>query len=557
MCAILAVSASQPLSLAERQRLVAARDLMRHRGPDAAGEYYAPAGAATLLHRRLAIIDVDARSDQPFVRDGFAITFNGEIYNYQELDSIVRRAGSVPTTTSDTEIILLLYKHYGPRCLDHLRGMFAFAIYTEVTDELFVARDRVGEKPLLYSISHRGFACASELPALVATGFVEADTETTAANVLYHLPSFRRAPEPFSFRSGVRKLLPATYLRVRAGRIIEERCYWQPPVYTPSPLVTTSAVRDAVVEAIRLTTVADVPVSVLLSGGIDSSIIAAVLTRELGVRTHGYAFGRDAHDPEIIRARAVARELGIPLRECYVHDVDVQRELRDLIDLYGEPIYLLPLAYASVLFRQIRADGMKVALAGNGADELFYGYVSHGRTRAVSHLLHAVGVRDAWMLKRATLLRSIPPAARADTRQALDALYAAWQPLLEPLRRAPYIDFSNWFGLLLENAHSITVSADLAGMQHAVEVRAPFLDYRLIELMMRVPVRQKVSRLFDRSGLFTKQILRDAFRDLLPASVLAQPKMGFGYGIGERHIFGSDDPGRFAQWSYDVWSRSS
>ncbi len=548
MCGIAGAYRKPDDQLPDSEDRDAALKLLAHRGPETSGSWTDAAGRAWLGHRRLAIIDLDERANQPFLRDGLALTFNGEIYNYQELREELSRKYEL-RTGSDTEAVLLLYKEYGPACLDRMIGMFAFAIFDERTGELFCARDRVGEKPFVYSETGRGFAFASEIPALHATGMLpRAVDEDGAWERLYGIRSMRRIPEPFSTWQHVRKLPPASWLKVRDGAVVERGTYWHLKPATDRS-VTPAQVRETVVRAIERASVADVPVSVLLSGGVDSTIIAGVMARELGRPVTGYAFGNDADDPEIARARDAAAEYGIPLREFYFGDTDIQAELRDLIRTYGEPFYLAQLGYASVLFRAIREDGTKVVLGGNGADELFSGYVSHGRTRLASLALKAAGVSDAWPLKRKRLLRGA-----ADAGPALDEVYDGVAHLMDPFRKRPLLDLAGMFALLVENAHSITFLGDLAGMRHAVELRSPFLDKDVVELAMRIPMRYKLPRPWDRSGAYGKDILRRAFADLVPERILRRPKMGFGYAIPEGAGLGGDTEA-FAAWSLAEWRK--
>jgi asparagine synthase (glutamine-hydrolysing) len=309
-----------------------------------------------------------------------------------------------------------------------------------------------------------------------------------------------------------------------------------------------------VCKAVELTSVADVPVSVLLSGGTDSSIIAAVLRRELGAKVTGYVFGRDKDDEEVKRAREVAKLLNMPLKEYYFAAEDIKAELRALIAQNGEPFYLLPLAYASVLFRHIREDGMKVVLGGNGADELWYGYTSHPRTLLMSYLARTIGKRNNWPVKRGRLLAtSVGNASAAETLRLLDGLFAQYADLMEPAKDRLYIDFSNLFALFVENAHSITFQADLAGMRNSIEVRSPFLDHKLVELAWRTPPRKKIQSLFDKSGMGNKLILKEAFKDILPHEVLFRKKMGFGFNVSEQSVFGPEGTRAYASWSLEQW----
>lgn len=554
MCGIFGAFANHELSEQDLETLRAAHLVQKHRGPDANGEYLSEDRKVFLAHHRLSIQDLDARSNQPFRSGHHVIVFNGEIYNVRSLQEELRTSGVTLRTNSDTEVIVELYKREGVPSLKKLRGMFAFAIFDEEEKTLFCARDRIGEKPLPYSETEKGFVFASEIPALLKTGWVKQDIDETVIS-LFFSGHFKHIPDPCSIWKDLSKLMPGSSLFVREGKVEKRERYYSLP--TTSKSVSASKVREAVIEAVKLTTISDVPISLLLSGGTDSSIIASVLKRELNTPFQAFAFGKNAEDPELRRARRVARHLDIPLEEVILPDAKEKalEIMRLLMQQYGEPLGLLPLTYSTLLMWEIKKAGFKVVLTGNGADELFYGYTSHGRTLLVSHLLQLLPIKNS-SLKRWLLKRSLQKRKIAWQTSTLTSFLNSWKDFFNELEDGLYIDYSNVFALFVENAHSIVMSADITGMNQSLEVRSPFLDYRLVEMGISIPASKKIPHFFDRSGASFKAILKEAFAKDLPPEIFSNPKIGFGGNIREEYFFpGENPPLQFQKWAYQEWKK--
>ncbi|BAU23570.1 asparagine synthase [Caldimicrobium thiodismutans] len=378
MCGIFLLSSKKPLSDIEISKLKLITTKLRHRGPDAEGFFLSEDRQVFISHYRLAIIDLDERSNQPMIKENLVITFNGEIYNFKKIKQELTKRGSKFFTESDTEVILEAYKHFGKDCLDLFTGMFAFCIYNKNSKEIFCARDRIGEKPLIYYIDDQKLIIASEIPVILRTLREIYNSQPDIDNdilSLYYLGTYRHIPEPYSIWKGIKKLEPAKYLLIKDNKIQENNFYYQPKIskeylnYPESKIC--KMVKQSLIEAVELTTVSDVPLAVLLSGGVDSSIISFILKKILNKDIIAFTYGRDENDEEIQRARLVANKLKIPLKIFYFKEGDVLKSLRDIISIYGEPLCLFQFAYSDILYKNIRNEGIKVVITGNGGDEIF------------------------------------------------------------------------------------------------------------------------------------------------------------------------------------------
>ena len=547
---------------ADAVRVAAMTAALAHRGPDGTGLWHNP--RAALGHRRLAVIDL-ATGDQPMhSADGrFHLVFNGEIYNFRELRRELEAGGVIFRTRSDSEVLLELFIRDGERALPRLRGMFAFAVYDSVRHELFLARDRLGKKPLHYFLKHGVFAFASELQALRhAPQFPD---EISAQAVSDYL-SFQCIPAPQTAWCGVRKLPPAHFLRLRAGAAAppEPACYWYPEFdIRHSPLANFSAaaagLRAVLTEAVRDRLVADVPLGAFLSGGTDSACITGIMAGLCGepVRTFTAGFAEGAYD-ERAAARRLAERFGTRHLERLIEPQDFAT-LRRLVHHAGEPF-----ADASILPTHLIAkfarEQVTVALSGDGADELFGGYERYQAmrwTRRVESLLPFLSTPLAAML-----MRLLPAGSGERTRAArlhrfLDLLQT---PLsgryFRVLNRFPEEQQARILGPRLKDAavrpaarliteafehatapepdarpaevdlrrylpDDILVKADIASMAASLETRSPFLDHRVVEFAAALPWEYK------QHGGVRKRILLEACRDLLPPATRAARKRGF------------------------------
>jgi len=550
MCGILGV-AGAPADGADDDTLAAALDLIRHRGPDAGG-LWRGAGIA-LGHRRLSIIDLDPRAGQPMRRGPLALTFNGEIYNYRQVrDELVGR-GHRFATTSDTEVLLAAWQEWGRACLDRLEGMFAFGLWDGAERVLHLVRDRYGEKPLFWLGGDGGLRFASEVPPLVRLthGNLEEDAEAVG---LYFLFSYIPAPHgPFR---NLRQLEPGAWLawhatdgRIEAGHYYRVRAAVAPLQPPPTYDEAVAALRTRLSRAVRLRLeTADVPVATLLSGGLDSSVVTTLAARysERPLTAYSLGFPDDPGFDESRYARDVAAGLPAVRHRIVPATEDRILDFADRVfDRLGEPFAdasLLPTAYLSAHIEE------KVALGGDAADELMAGYGTYpaivrgaalpGFVRTALTLLprhgnpHAIRIPA---LRAAALFHKhlhhnpvdtyLSWRAYADARTLADlgietdagaSLRAALGGAITgSLRDVQLVDLA--FNL----PNDMLKKVDYAAMYHGIEVRLPYLDSDLVHWTLGLPDAFRMG-----AGV-RKRILRDAFADDLPASILTRRKMGF------------------------------
>jgi len=557
MCGIAGKCFHDPARAVDAGLLMRMGTALAHRGPDDAGTVCD--GAVGLLARRLAIQDLSPAGHQPMASpDGrLWITFNGEIYNFLLLRDELERQGIRFRSRSDTEVILALYARHGPACLAHLRGMFAFAIWDRQERTLFAARDRLGKKPFFYYQGPDAFVFASESKALLQDPEVPAVPDPVA---LHHYLTYGYVPAPWSAFRGVRKLPPAHYLLLRNGRLTLER-YWTlrycPQRQAAEPQLIDELL-ERLTEAVRLRLIADVPVGALLSGGLDSSTIVALVRRVTSgpVRTFSIGFDRPDYD-ETRYARLVAQHLGTEHHEAVVKP-DAASGLQQLVWHYGEP-FADSSALPSLALCEMARGFVTVALNGDGGDEGFLGYERYLATHLLGRLdrlpapaRRLAGAAGRWLPAGAPKslpyrLRWLAGALGLDPRRryatwmtcfANEAKAALYTPalaaelrgtdslaLLEAavaasdaptdLERVAHADVALYL------PDDLLVKMDIASMAHSLEVRSPFLDHHVMEFAASLPARMKLR------GRTQKYLLRRAMRGLLPAPILRRPKMGF------------------------------
>jgi len=553
MCGIVGVAAITPQP--DRSWLALARDTLTPRGPDDAGEWWSDCGRLGLAHRRLSILDLSPLGHQPMhLNDaGLSIVFNGEIYNFADLRSELERLGHTFRSHTDTEVILAAYAQWDTGCLERFNGMFAFALFDAFRQRLFLARDRAGEKPLFYHLSDGRLHFASELKALMIHSARHLRIDAEALDC-YLAMGF--VPGDRSILQGYRKLAPGHAMTFSlpegAARVWR---YWQLPDLEPgSATADESAMLDELdvllEDAVGRQLVADVPVGLLLSGGLDSSLLTAMAVRHsTQVRTFSIVFPGHAKHDESPHARLVARHFGTNHTELIAEPSSFEY-LPLLARQFDEPIAdssMLPTFLVSRLVRQ----QCTVALGGDGADELFAGYPHYSRllwmnerNGAVPALLRRLLARgsDRFLpvgLKGRNYLQSfdisldhgLPPLTEyfdETTRRRLMRGHAT-HPMVarrirdariplqsDLLQRATGMDFENYL------ADDILVKVDRASMLNSLEMRAPFLDVRLIEFAFgKVPSRLKATQ-SEKKILLKRLAVR-----LLPPEFDLQRKQGF------------------------------
>ncbi|MEV4464713.1 N-acetylglutaminylglutamine amidotransferase [Micromonospora echinofusca] len=496
-------------------------EAMRSRGPD--GEGLFDDGWVILGHRRLTVIDLTEAGSQPMVRDdlGLALVFNGCVYNYPQLREELRGAGHTFHSTSDTEVVLVAYAQWGERFVDHLVGMFAVVLVDRRRRRLVLARDRLGIKPLYLAESPGRLRFASTLPALLRAGDVDTSIDPVA---LHHYLSWHSiVPAPRTVLRGIRKLPPATVRVVEADGRSRQHVYWRPD-YARDPAHAgmdaedwRAAVGDALREAVRRRLVADVPVGVLLSGGLDSSMIVALLAEagQQHLRTFSIGFdsrGGEAGD-EFRYSDLVARAFDTDHHRIRLADDDLVPAVRRTVHAMTEPMGSHDVVAFHLLSEQV-ARHVKVAQSGQGADEVFAGYGYHQPLTRVPLDGAAAAFAEAFFDRdHAELNRVVDPAYACDrdaSRELLAADLAApgAQTALDAVLR---LDTH----LMLPDDPVKRV--DSMSMAWGLEVRTPFLDQDLVALAAACPPEHKVAD----GG---KGVLKAVARQVLPAEVIDRPK---------------------------------
>lgn len=536
----------------------AAFDLASHfmatRGPDGDGVWRE--GAVVLAHRRLSIIDLSEYAAQPMVSScgRYVIVFNGEIFNYRELRQRIQGDYSFHSN-SDTEVILAYFSKFGPKALDHFRGMFAFAIWDTIQSELFIARDRLGVKPLYFATIGKGFAFASRPQALCA--LVPELNRTIDKQALRYFMEAGYVPAPYSIYEGVRKLEPGHYLTVTSQGVSKTRYWATNHIDIDQSLVGTNEetlldeLDSLIDDSVRLRMVSDVPVGAFLSGGIDSSLVAAYMMKHTQepVRTFTIGFQDKAFD-ESTFAATVAAHLGTA-HTCETLAVD------DLLDLmptfikeYDEPFFDYS-AFPVMAVSRLARRSVTVSLSGDGGDEAFGGYHYYRmmaglqqahrlpaalRKLAGSMLQHAPAQRMRWLGK--VLAANGPAPAYAFMRGVIKdannlmkpSLLEGTQPLshLFAQRVSMLPDDLSYaeIGMRLDLAYTLPddylQKVDVGSMAFSLEARDPLLDHTIIEWAAKLPLEWKLR------GGTNKYLLRKLAYRHVPREILDRPKMGFG-----------------------------
>jgi asparagine synthase (glutamine-hydrolysing) len=545
MCGILFQLALHGVPLLDDLQFGRMLDTLAHRGPD--GRTIFRRGRVLMGHRRLSIIDL-AGGTQPLFNEDHSIAciLNGEIYNYRQLRAQLLQAGHGFRTDSDTEVLVHLYEEHGDDFLRHIDGMFTIALADFRKDRYLLARDRLGEKSLYYSAQAGRFTCASEARALIADPDYQARVEQTE---LVHYLRRGYTSGQASIWSGVQKLGPGECLTIEGGRIGAPRRYW-----LPQRISRRISWRDAVAEttaalerAMQNKMVADVPVGVFLSGGLDSSVVTALAARTTGQRLQTFSVGFNGAHSELEFAREVARRYDTEHVELDV-SLDLERDLPEVFGAYDEPFFdssSLP----TLLICREAARHVKVVLTGDGGDELFAGYSAYldqaaqyrsrllsAAARRLRHRFEGTGIADTALglpcarpsitdsLHRWRELGSV--FSQAQVHGLLGGAVASLSQAQEPA--GLYCDIATPLGVALQDdlttglPDQLLVKVDRASMANGIECRAPLLDHHLVEYALTLP-----PELLLHKGV-TKALFRAAARDLLPESILKREKQGFG-----------------------------
>ena len=542
MCGIAGILTPQA-DADDHRRVAAMQHALRHRGPDDGGMWQSASRQATFGHTRLAILDLSAAGHQPMSAGRWTITFNGEIYNFKELRRTLEQRGLDLRSQTDTEVILRAYQACGDTCVDHLRGMFAFAIWDEQERTCLLARDRFGIKPLYYHVRNGRLLFASEVRALLASGAVPRDLDGEA---LYGYFRAGSVPDPRTLLSAVRSLDAAHAMTWRAGDI-RTRKYWDLSFAPPDPAPAAALTRMALLDSVRHHFVSDVPVGVFLSGGIDSTCLVT-LAKAAGIRDlHTFTMSvPGSPDDEGDRARRTAEYFGTCHAECRVDGAGGQQLFGRFLQAMDQPSIDGLNTFAVSSFAHDR--GMKVMLSGLGADELFGGYKSF---RDVPRLARWSGrLAAARPLRRGVmrvLARSGDPRHRrladmVDQPPGVAGAYAAYRGIFTRDEARMLAGRYAGNGAQFDDEHGslpadptpedsvsrlelsryvrnqLLRDGDVMSMAFGLELRTPFLDAGLVDAVSRVPAAQRLA-----AG---KQLLLQAVPDL-PDGIAYGPKRCF------------------------------
>ncbi len=563
MCGFAGIVHFDPRQAVEVDRLRRMRDVLSHRGPDGRGLFID--GSVGLAHRRLAIVDVSTAGEQPMTNeDGSVwIAYNGEVYNHASLRASLEAKGHRYRSRCDTETIIHLYEDGGERVVDHLHGMFAFAIWDKKQRKLLLARDRLGIKPLYYAITDAGLVFGSEIKSLLAAGWLRPSFNEAA------LPEFlstRFVSGDETFFRDVRKLLPGHVLSWSLDAGIQIRRYWQLPAPSGkgrdiSLEAQAKDLRGRLEEAVESHLMSDVPLGVFLSGGLDSTALAAMMSRQVRDPIQSFSVGfAEEEANELPYARMAANAIGAEHRDVTVTASEFFESLPHLVWHEDEPIAFpssVPLYFVARLAR----DHVKVVLTGEGADELFLGYNRYRVTMwnerlgkpywaatsamvrsQVRRMVQALPSRFSRMGERTFL--ALDPGIRSLFLENFAVHTEGFQRQLltrpEMLdRRDPYAVqmqcYEDAAGGILDRMsrtdlqtylHELLMKQDQMSMAASIESRVPFLDDRLVEHVSALPSVLKV-RMWQ-----TKAIFREAVRDIIPSEILTRKKMGFPVPVG-------------------------
>ena len=570
MCGI-AGWAAPAASAPDERALQPMLQALAHRGPDGAGACSFSAGQGAwrvaLGHRRLAIIDPQG-SRQPMRDDpaGLALTFNGEIYNFRPLRAVLEAEGHRFERDSDTEVLLRAYQQWGTECVHRLRGAFAFALWDAQKERLFLARDRFGEKPLYLHEANGALYFASETKSLLRLPRVSREVDLSA---VWDYLAYRYVPGPRTLLQAIRKLPPASMALWQRGHLQELR-YWTPPDKLPCPKGTGFADEDTPAafleklgEAVELQMVSDVPFGAYLSGGLDSSIVVALMTRHCSkVKTFSVGFSGDRHS-ELAHAAYVAEQFGTEHQELEVSPQDFIDHLPQLVAARDAPVSE-PSDIAIYLLSREAGRTVKMVLTGEGADEVLGGYRKHvaeclvstywSVPRALRRLAKPLVAQlpfrfrelkiaaaslacEDWRERYVRWFGAMDFSQRRqlsrlhvderDTRDDLPPFDA--HPQASALRKVLYFDQTSWLpDNLLERGDRMTMAA-------SVEARMPFVDHRLVEFVSTLPDRWRVDE------LRRKRVLREVARSFLPKAIPERRKVGFRVPVTEWFSSGMRD----------------
>jgi len=541
-----------------KDEIIGMRETLTHRGPDDAGIYVDD--HIGLGHRRLSIIDLGTSKQPMCNEDGTIwIVYNGEVYNFQELRSFLIAKGHRFKSHGDTEVILHLYEELGEACVEKLRGMFAFAIWDKKNKEIFLARDRLGIKPLYYYQDGKQFLFASEIKAIIQNSEVKKEVDLTS---LHYFLSYLYVPAPQTMFSQIRKLLPGHTMSVRNGKM-HIRKYWNLEFHTQQGKTEAyyiERLRELLTESVRMRLIADVPLGAFLSGGIDSSSVVALMTETSSepVKTFSIGFSEAGYN-EANDAEIVARHFRSNHTEVILDYGKVIELIPDLLGHFDEP-FADSSAFPTYLVSRLAAEKVKVALSGDGGDELFGGYFWWQKRPRYQLLLNQLpepvkrglgrigkvlpeGFKGKYYLDRIHLpyhrfllnnkaifnefeREDLYTGHLKEQLKGTDLFYYN-QKVLDEIQDKNWMNKMQLYDINTYLPNDILVKVDMMSMYNSLEVRVPLLDHKVVEFAATIPSEYRI-----RKGI-SKYILKKSMQDRLPAVILKKKKHGFRIPLAE------------------------
>ncbi len=539
-----------------------------HRGPDGNGIWKIETDRIYLGHQRLSIIDLSTEAAQPMISEsGNVIVFNGEIYNYEDLRKLTGRNHF--KSKSDTEVLLYLYEKYGTDCLQFLDGMFAFALWDASKKELFIARDRAGEKPLYYSFLNGIFAFSSEIKSLLELPWIKAQLDETA---FYHFLTFNQLAPRFTMFKGIEKLPPANMMTVKGNGTFSIQPYWEVSYHNFPEKTEAEWIEETYTvfeQSVKSRMVSDVPVGAFLSGGVDSSAVVAHMSRISPYRIKTYSIGfenQPAYD-ELEYARKISDMFNTEHFEKTVTAQEIADFVPRMADIFDEPLAdptCIPIYFIS---QQARSEGTIVVLTGDGSDEIYAGYRNYLRylkfypvyhryvklpglikkmaarisqlkdeTSPVSEMLS----RAAWnqeffwgsarsfkeSAKKKFLSKEFRERTHALSSYQVIQMYRSMYEKIKPAN-ASDLDWMCYLGFKMNDPNRYLTRADKLGMASSVETRAPFMSHHVVNHALNIPARLKM-----KNGE-PKYVLKKSLEKILPHEILYRKKMGFSVPLRE------------------------
>lgn len=545
MCGILGYASLHPIPSDTLRAFSEWLSCLTTRWPDSTGIFEDT--HILLWHTRLSIIDTSNAANQPFYAEHLVCIFNGEIYNFQTIRNELQNIGYTFTTSSDTEVLVKSYLARWEECTKKFDGMRALCIYDKKQNTLFLSRDRIGEKPLIYGLINNAFIFWSEIPALIPCIWKEHLSLDYTALAQFNTYNFKHIPAPYTPYHQLKKLQPGYNLTVNLTSLtFSAKKFFQisPISLTQDPV---SELHDLLKKSVIQTCYADVPVGILLSWGVDSSLIAALL-KDRDIST--YSLWYDEFDPEIQRAKRIADHLGVRNTCIYfkdsIKDYNILSLIRENVKQYGEPVNLFQIIYSDILLRHMKKEWIKVVIGWNAADELFYGYDGMNMLYRADSMYSICRLFGIDKIISPAKIKSLLYKYHLSKKSYINSehqrfLYTdIFKEYQNELPIKSLINVFSRIGLRAENEHSITLVADLSWAKNGMEMRSPFLNKDILDYAASLPLTYKLRSYTDPTH--NKYILKKILERYLPKEMIYQKKMWFWYSISQSELLHTSLP---------------